>query len=138
MRRSQRSPVHSLATATRWPAERSIACQRPAVWRLPVRLPGGAGVTMRMRAMGVGYTLAAMVADLRDDLLDARKRSARVTADLEGERPRRLVPGILVPAPQALGRGGAVDAGGRGQALRFGEGRARHALGPAAAGPEED
>jgi len=31
--------------------ERSIADQRAAVWRLPVRLPAAAGVTMSMRAM---------------------------------------------------------------------------------------
>jgi iron(II)-dependent oxidoreductase len=39
-----------------------------------------------MRAMGLGYTRAAMLADLRSDLLDSRKRSSRASAGLEGAR----------------------------------------------------
>jgi iron(II)-dependent oxidoreductase len=36
--------------------------------------------------MVVGYTRAAMVPDLRSDLLDARRRTGRATDDLEGAR----------------------------------------------------
>jgi iron(II)-dependent oxidoreductase len=41
---------------------------------------------MCMRAMVVGYTRAAMVPDLRSDLLDARRRTGRATDDLDGAR----------------------------------------------------
>jgi iron(II)-dependent oxidoreductase len=39
-----------------------------------------------MRDMVVGYTRAAMLPDLRSDLVDARRRSERVTADLDDGR----------------------------------------------------
>src|SRR6185436_4468312 len=86
MRTSQDSPSHSRTTVTRCPAERSMFAHRPAVSRLPVRLPGGAGVTMRMRDMA-SATLARMVADLQlSDLLEARKRASAIVEGLQGER----------------------------------------------------
>jgi hypothetical protein len=36
---------HSIETLTEWPALRRNAAQRSAVWRLPFRVPGPAGVT---------------------------------------------------------------------------------------------
>ena len=96
-----------------------------------------------------------MLADLCTDLLDSRRRAARVTADLEGER--LLGPQLAIVNPplweighvgwfqeywclrrRPSGDFGAVDPRGRRRALRFGEGRARHALEPAVAGHRGD
>src|SRR5512138_3668945 len=76
MSASQRSPSHFIATCTRWPPARSSVAQRSAVWRLPVREPAPAGVTMNKRAIDT----------LSSDLVAARDHFSQVTAALDGER----------------------------------------------------
>src|SRR3954464_10578753 len=73
---SQGSPFHATSTRTRWPLARSSVAQRSAVWRLPLRRPAPAGVTMNKRAIDT----------LSSDLVAARDHFARITAALEGER----------------------------------------------------
>src|SRR5438067_9913837 len=76
MSASQGSPSQCTATRTRWRPARASAAQRSAVWRLPLRKPAPAGVTMNKRAIDT----------LSTDLIAARDHFARVTARLDGER----------------------------------------------------
>src|SRR5437588_12781217 len=76
MSASQGSPSHCTATRTRWRPARASAAQRSAVWRLPLRKPAPAGVTMNKRAIDT----------LSTDLIAARDHFARVTARLDGEQ----------------------------------------------------
>src|SRR6266849_45895 len=73
---SQGSPFHATPTRTRWPLARSSAAQRSAVWRLPLRRPAPAGVTMNKRAIDT----------LSSDLVASRDHFARISAGLDGER----------------------------------------------------
>src|SRR5689334_3481847 len=76
MSASHGSPFHSTSTRTRWPFSRRSAAQRSAVWRLPLRSPLPAGVTMNKRAIDT----------LSSDLVAARDHFSRITAGLDGER----------------------------------------------------
>src|SRR5690348_17576451 len=76
MSASHGSPFHSTSTRTRWPFSRSSVAQRSAVWRLPLRSPLPAGVTMNKRAIDT----------LSSDLVAARDHFSRITAGLDGER----------------------------------------------------
>src|SRR3954467_1902635 len=76
MSASQGSPCHWTSMRTRWPFSRSSVAQRSAVWRLPLRNPAPAGVTMNKRAIDT----------LSSDLVAARDHFAQITAGLDGER----------------------------------------------------
>src|SRR2546425_5528694 len=76
MSASQGSPFHATSTRTRWPLARSSVAQRSAVWRLPLRRPAPAGVTMNKRAIDT----------LSSDLVASRDHFARITAGFGGER----------------------------------------------------
>src|SRR5438045_3459148 len=73
---SHGSPFHATSTRTRCPPARKSVAQRSAVWRLPLRKPAPAGVTMNKRAIDT----------LSSDLVASRDHFARVTALIEGER----------------------------------------------------
>src|SRR3954471_7138182 len=77
---SHGSPCHATSTRTRWPLARSNVAQRSAVWRLPLRSPAPAGVTMNKRAIDT----------LSSDLVAARDHFARITggfaAGVDGAR----------------------------------------------------
>src|SRR5207248_9263041 len=76
MSASQGSPSHCTATRTRCPPARKSVAQRSAVWRLPLRKPAPAGVTMNKRAIDT----------LSSDLVASRDHYARVTAIIDGDR----------------------------------------------------
>src|SRR2546421_7617290 len=73
---SHGSPCQATSTRTRCPPARNSVAQRSAVWRLPLRRPAPAGVTMNKRAIDT----------LSSDLIAARDHFARVTARLDGEQ----------------------------------------------------
>src|SRR5258708_3209737 len=73
---SQGAPFHATSTRTRWPLARRSVAQRKAVWRLPLRSPAPAGVTMNKRAIDT----------LSSDLVAARDHLTLITAGFEGER----------------------------------------------------
>src|SRR5882672_5208648 len=75
-------PSQRIETRTRWPSERSIAAQRVAVWRLPLRDRTPAGV---MSAIFMLCLNSPMFAEsLSQQLRDARRRTRLLTRDLEG------------------------------------------------------
>ena len=80
--------------ATRWPAARRNAAQRSAVWRLPLRWPGPAGVT---RLIFIRLDCGAGCIHLTQKLRAARQRTRRVVDDLAGER--ELGPQLAIVNP---------------------------------------
>src|SRR5258708_13811355 len=73
---SQGAPFHATSRRKGWPRARRSVGQRRAVWRLPLRSPAPAGVTMNKRAIDT----------LSSDLVAARDHLARTSAGFEGER----------------------------------------------------
>src|SRR5437763_5205860 len=96
MSASQGSPSHCTATRTRWRPARASAAQRSAVWRLPLRNPAPAGVTMNKRAIDT----------LSTDLIAARDHFARITARLDGEQLRGPRLAIVNPPLWEIGHVG--------------------------------
>src|SRR5882762_9856804 len=89
-RPSQRTEIR-----TRWPSERSIAAQRVAVWRLPLRDRTPAGV---MSAIFMLCLNSPMFAEsLSQQLRDARRRTRLLTRDLEG--PQLFGPKLSIVNP---------------------------------------
>ena len=81
-------------TETRCPAARRNAAQRSAVWRLPLRVPGPAGVTS---AIFIQLDSAADARHLAQKLRAAREHTRRVADDLAGER--ELGPQLAIVNP---------------------------------------
>src|SRR5882672_10899203 len=91
-------PSQRIETRTRWPSERSIAAQRVAVWRLPLRERAPAGV---MSAIFMLCLISPMVREsshtLSQQLRDARQRTRLLTRDLEG--PQLFGPKLAIVNP---------------------------------------
>src|SRR3989440_5631852 len=88
-------PSQRTETRTRWPSERSIAAQRVAVWRLPLRERAPAGV---MSAIFMLCLISPMFAEsLSQQLRDARQRTRLLTRDLEG--PQLFGPKLAIVNP---------------------------------------
>src|SRR5882672_7830972 len=91
-------PSQRTETRTRWPSERSIAAQRVAVWRLPLRERAPAGV---MSAIFMLCLISPMVREsshtLSQQLRDARQRTRLLTRDLEG--PQLFGPKLAIVNP---------------------------------------
>src|SRR6266581_5139815 len=88
-------PSQRIETRTRWPSERSIAAQRVAVCRLPLRDRTPAGV---MSAIFMLCLISPMFAEsLSQQLRDARRRTQLLTGDLEG--PQLFGPKLAIVNP---------------------------------------
>src|SRR5216683_2241780 len=88
-------PSQRIETRTPWPSERSIAAQRVAVWRLPLRDRTPAGV---MSAIFMLCLNSPMFAEsLSQQLRDARQRTRLLTRDLEG--PQLFGPKLAIVNP---------------------------------------
>src|SRR5262249_30761646 len=99
--RSAGRPSHATAIFTECPSERSIAAQRIAVCRLPVRERAPAGVIsaifmlwLALLSMPFPYEDPAVLAS---QLRDARRRTAALTRDLEG--PQLFGPKLAIVNP---------------------------------------
>src|SRR5260221_5808638 len=88
-------PSQRIETRTRWPSERSIAAQRVAVCRLPLRERAPAGV---MSAIFMLCLISPMISEsLSQQLRDARQHTRLLTCDLEG--PRLFGPKLAIVNP---------------------------------------
>src|SRR5437867_9040652 len=93
--RSAARPSQRTETRTRWPSERSIAAQRAAVCRLPLRERAPAGV---MSAIFMLCLFSPMFPEsLSQQLRDARQRTRLLTRDLEG--PQLFGPKLAIVNP---------------------------------------
>src|SRR6266853_5087086 len=89
-RPSQRTEIR-----TRWPSERSIAAQRVAVWRLPLRERAPAGVMSAIFMLCLNSPM--FPESLSQQLRDARGRTRLLTRDLEG--PQLFGPKLAIVNP---------------------------------------
>src|SRR5436309_795359 len=92
---SAASPSQRTETRTRWPSERSIAAQRIAVWRLPLRERARAGVISAIFMLCFKSPMSPE--SLSQQLRDARRRTRLVTCDLEG--PQLFGPKLAIVNP---------------------------------------
>src|SRR2546427_360006 len=88
-------PSQRIETRTRWPSERSIAAQRVAVWRLPLRDRAPAGVMSAIFMLCLNSPM--FPESLSQQLRDARRRTRLLTRDLEG--PQLFGPKLAIVNP---------------------------------------
>src|SRR6267378_3761359 len=88
-------PSQRTETRTRWPSERSIAAQRVAVWRLPLRERARAGVTSAIFMLCFRSPMSPE--SLSRQLRDARRHTRLITCDLEG--PQLFGPKLAIVNP---------------------------------------
>src|SRR5436190_10523315 len=88
-------PSQRTETRTRWPSERSIAAQRVAVWRLPLRERAPAGVMSAIFMLCLNPLM--FPESLSRQLRDARQRTRLLTRDLEG--PQLFGPKLAIVNP---------------------------------------
>src|SRR6267378_2142525 len=88
-------PSQLTDTRTLWPSERSIAAQRVAVWRLPLRERAPAGVIRAIFMLCLNSPMFSHT--LSQQLRDARQRTRLLTGDLEG--PQLFGPKLAIVNP---------------------------------------
>src|SRR5437867_4403438 len=88
-------PSQRIETRTPWPSERSIAAQRVAVCRLPLRDRIPAGVTSAIFMLCLNSPM--FPESLSQQLRDARQRTRLLTRDLEG--PQLFGPKLAIVNP---------------------------------------